>query len=308
MVAGKGAEQGWTPENVPNHVNRTGAEVQAVDGGEQKCSGAPVSWTPPTGTLGRLVAAAYARAQDSAVSMAALRERAAHMPSPPAFADALRRNTLSIIAEIKRASPSKGDIAPSLDAVAQAQAYERGGAAAISVLTEPQQFGGSLEDLTAVAGAVRVPVLRKDFIVHAVQIWEARVSGASAVLLIARALSPERLQALYSVAADAGLEVLIEVRDQEDLARALATGARVIGVNNRNLETLVIDPQTAPGLMRLIPSDRIAVAESGMSSIDDASAAQLAGADALLIGSAISAAADPEGAVQEFASLARRAR
>lgn len=267
-----------------------------------------MSWTPPTGTLGRLVAAAYARAQDSAGALSALRDRAVDLPAPPAFAAALRRDTLSIIAEIKRASPSKGDIAPGLDAVAQAQAYERGGAAAISVLTEPQQFGGSLDDLTAVAGTVRVPVLRKDFIVHAVQIWEARLSGASAVLLIARALSPERLQALYEVTTDAGLEVLIEVRDHEELARALATGARVIGVNNRNLETLVIDPRTAPSLMPLIPPDRIAVAESGMSDLADASAAQLAGADALLIGSAISAATDPAGAVQSFASLARRAR
>lgn len=263
---------------------------------------------PPTGTLGRLVAAAYARAQDSAGGLPAIRERVASLPAPPAFADSLRRDTLSIIAEIKRASPSKGDIAPGLDAVSQARAYERGGAAAISVLTEPDQFGGSLDDLTAVVGAVRIPVLRKDFIVHAVQIWEARVSGASAVLLIARALSPDRLQALYEVAVEAGLEVLIEVRDHQELARAIATGARVIGVNNRNLETLVIDPHTAPGLVPSIPPDRIAVAESGMSAIADASAAQLAGADALLIGSAISAATDPEGAVQAFATLARRAR
>ena len=237
-----------------------------------------------------------------------MRERAAHLPAPPPFADALRRETLSIIAEIKRASPSKGDIAPGLDAVAQAQAYERGGAAAISVLTEPQQFGGSLEDLKAVAAAVSVPVLRKDFIVHAVQIWEARACGASAVLLIARALSPERLQSLYDAALEAGLEVLIEVRDHAELERGLATGARVIGVNNRNLETLVIDPQTAPLLLPSIPPDRIAVAESGMAGLADASAAQVAGADALLIGSAISASADPEGAVQAFASLARRAR
>lgn len=283
--------------------------MQAVDGsGPQSSQTNGVPWTPPTGTLGRLVAAAYARAQDAAAALPALRARAAQMQAPPAFADALRRDTLSIIAEIKRASPSKGDIAPGLDAVAQARAYERGGAAAISVLTEPQQFGGSLDDLTAVTGAVRVPVLRKDFIVHAVQIWEARVSGASAVLLIARALSPERLQALHAVATEAGLEVLIEVRDREELARAIATGARVIGVNNRNLETLVIDPHTAPGLIPLFPPDRIAVAESGMSGLADASASQLAGADALLIGSAISAASDPEAAVQAFASLARRAR
>jgi indole-3-glycerol phosphate synthase len=221
---------------------------------------------------------------------------------------ALRGETLAIIAEIKRASPSKGHIAPGLDAREQAQAYARGGAAAISVLTEPDEFGGSLDDLIDVAQHVSLPVLRKDFIVHAVQIWEARAAGAAAVLLIARSLSPSELPALYTEARAAGLDVLVEVRDAHELQRAIDVGARVIGVNNRNLETLIIDPSTAPQLMHLIPSDRIAVAESGMASVHDAGPAQQSGADALLIGSAISAAADPASAVAAFAKLARVAR
>ncbi len=267
-----------------------------------------MGWTPPTGTLGRLVEAAHARAEAALPSWPELRARAADRAAPPSFAEALRGPSLAVIAEVKRASPSKGTIAPGLDAVAQATAYAAGGAAAISVLTEPAHFGGTLADLAAVADAVRIPALRKDFLVHPVQLWEARAHGAAAVLLIARALSPDALDALHEEAAAAGLEVLVEVRDERELARALDIGARVIGVNNRDLETLVIDPATAPRLVRLVPADRIAVAESGMAVPGDAAAAQAAGADALLIGSAISAAADPATAVAAFAALPRHTR
>ena len=249
------------------------------------------------------------RAPDAAApSLATLHARAAGLPPAVPFAPALRKPHLAVIAEIKRASPSKGPIAPSLDAVAQAEAYVRGGASAISVLTEPDRFGGSLDDLGAVAAAVGVPVIRKDFLVHPVQIWEARVAGAAAVLLIARALSPERLASLYAEAGAAGLGVLVEVRDQAELARALALGAPVIGVNNRNLETLVIDPGTAPRLIPHFPASVVAVAESGMANPADAHPSQAAGADALLVGSAISASADPATAVAAFAGLARRPR
>jgi indole-3-glycerol phosphate synthase len=251
------------------------------------------------------VRAAHARADAVAATLHDLRARAAELPAAPPFASALRRDQLAIIAEIKRASPSKGAIAPTLDAVAQATAYAGGGAAAISVLTEPTRFQGTLADLEAVARAVSLPVIRKDFLVHPVQIWEARVHGAAAVLLIARALAPELLPALYHEAREAGLEVLVEVRDEVELARALALEARVIGVNNRNLETLLIDPTTAPTLIAAIPPTCIAIAESGMASPSDAAAAQQAGADALLIGSAISAAADPGALVAEFAAIPR---
>jgi indole-3-glycerol phosphate synthase len=237
-----------------------------------------------------------------------IKSQCANLPAPPSFVTALRRETLAIIAEIKRASPSKGHIAPGLNAREQAEAYKRGGAAAISVLTEPDEFGGSHDDLADVARHVSLPVLRKDFIVHAVQIWEARAAGAAAVLLIARSLSPTELPTLYKEARNAGLDVLVEVRDAQEMQRAIDVGARVIGVNNRNLETLVIDPATAPQLMHLVPVDRIAVAESGMASTQDAIPAQQAGADALLIGSAISAAADPTKAVASFAELVRVSR
>jgi len=295
-------------EYLPNHHNRTGAEVQVVPSLDRSSPLPCTAWTPPTGTLGRLTDAAHRRAELVAHTLPAMREQAGARPAPPSFVAALRGSSLAVIAEIKRASPSKGAIALTLDARAQALAYAEGGAAAISVLTEPSEFGGSLEDLAVVADAVSIPVLRKDFIVHPVQIWEARANGAAAVLLIARALAPDELDTLHREAIHAGLDVLVEVRDEAELQRALDIGATVIGVNNRNLETLVIDPTTAPRVIRQIPADRIAIAESGMARVDDALAAQSAGADALLIGSAISAAADPTMAVAAFASLTRQPR
>jgi indole-3-glycerol phosphate synthase len=287
------------------HVNRTGAEVQPVNADLPQSNSGRRDWTPPTGTLGDLVARAHARADAVAACLPALEARAAELPPAPAFAAALRGETLRIIAEVKRASPSKGPIAPALDAATQARAYQAGGAAAISVLTEPERFGGSLEDLAAVTAAVAVPVLRKDFIVAPVQIWEARVHGAAAVLLIARALGPDLLPHLVDEAHRAGLEVLVEIRDDIERERAIAVGATVIGVNNRNLETLVIDPATAPAIIPGIPRHCVAIAESGFSVPADAETARLAGADALLIGSAISASPNPAAAVAAFAELTR---
>jgi indole-3-glycerol phosphate synthase len=279
--------------------------VQPVNADRPLSRPVDAEWTSPVGTLGALVARAYDRAEAVAACLPALVARAAELPAPPPFARALRGEALRVIAEVKRASPSKGPIAPSLDAATQARAYEAGGAAAISVLTEPERFGGSLEDLAAVTAAVSIPVLRKDFIVAPVQIWEARVHGASAVLLIARALSPETLRALNAEAHRAGLEVLVEIRDTDELARALAIGAPVIGVNNRNLETLIIDPATAPAVIPRIPATCVAIAESGFGEPADAESSRRAGADALLIGSAISAAPNPTAAVAAFAGLTR---
>jgi indole-3-glycerol phosphate synthase len=170
------------------------------------------------------------------------------------------------------------------------------------------RFGGSLDDLRAVAECVNVPVIRKDFLVAPVQLWEARAAGASAALLIVRALSPDELPAMMAAAADAGVSVLVEVRNADELARALAVDATVIGVNNRDLETLVIDANTAPQLIPFIPSRCIAVAESGMLSTDDMMPAARAGADAVLIGSAISASHDPAAAVAALASVPRTPR
>ena len=221
------------------------------------------------------------------------------------FAAGLRGDSVRLIAEIKRSSPSKGAIALGLNAVDQARLYVAGGAAAISVLTEPEKFGGALSDLDDVSKAVAVPTLRKDFIVHPVQLWEARANGASAALLIVRSLSPAKLTELMDTALECGLETLVEVRDEFELERALNAGARVVGVNNRNLETLEIDVTVAPRIIAHIPARVVAVAESGISTLADLNAPAKAGADAALIGSSISASADPEAAVRALASVTR---
>ncbi len=210
---------------------------------------------------------------------------------------------MAVIAEVKRASPSKGPIAPGLEAAPQALRYVRGGAAAISVLTEPTRFGGSLDDLRAVSAAVEVPVIRKDFLVHPVQLLEARRAGAAAALLIVRALPPELLPRLVEAGVACGLELLVEVRTAAEVDRALAAGASIIGVNNRDLETLVIDPDRAAAVMPRIPPHCVRVAESGMASADQVRQAAQAGADAVLVGSAVSAAPDPEGAVRALAGV-----
>ena len=265
-------------------------------------------WSPPVGTLGELTAQSFQRAEASMSRMQEIRAAArGQVPALP-FASALRGSMVRVIAEVKRSSPSKGAIALGMNAADQAALYAAGGAAAISVLTEPTRFGGSLSDLNDVASRVSIPVIRKDFIVAPVQLWEARAAGASAALLIARALSPTLLRELSDAAAEAEIAVLIEVRDEGELARALAVGATVIGVNNRNLETLIIDATTAIRLIPHIPSRCVAIAESGMQTADDVSAAAAAGADAILIGSAVSAASDPTGVVASMASIARRAR
>lgn len=262
-------------------------------------------WTFPEGTLGALTRDAHERAAVVVGRLAELRAAARDARPPHPFAAALRGETIRVIAEVKRASPSKGPIAPGLDAVDQAAAYVAGGAAAISVLTEPTRFGGALEDLARVAQAVAVPAIRKDFLVHPVQLWEARAYGASAALLIVRALSPNELPRLMDAAAEAGLATLVEVRDESELARALAVQATVIGVNNRNLETLVIDPATAPRIIAHIPASCVAVAESGMKTVGDVAPAAAAGADAILVGSAISASQDPAGDVRALAAVPR---
>jgi indole-3-glycerol phosphate synthase len=217
------------------------------------------------------------------------------MVLPPArgFAGALwSSDGVAVIAEVKRASPSAGPIADT-DPAAQARAYEGGGAAAISVLTEPRHFDGSLAGLRAVHMATSVPVLRKDFLVHPAQVMEARVEGADAVLLIAAALSQTELEAMLATAEDLGLGALVEVHSEADLAKALATEAKVLGVNARDLETLQVDPERALGLLREVPADRIAVAESAISTREHVERAMAAGARAVLVGEALMRAADP---------------
>jgi indole-3-glycerol phosphate synthase len=265
-------------------------------------------WTPPTGTLGTLVADAERRAAELGGRLAELERRAAQAPPPPSFARALRRPNVAVIAELKRRSPSKGEINAGLGATEQAVAYADGGAAALSILTEPTRFGGSEADLVAARGAVRVPLLKKDFHVRPAQIVEARALGAAAVLLIARALPPTRTRALAALAADLGLDVLLEIRDERELETALSTEAAVVGVNNRNLETLEIDLATGERLVPMIPPDRVAVFESGVRSAAEVERAARVGADAVLVGSSVSAAASPADAVRALAGVTRARR
>jgi indole-3-glycerol phosphate synthase len=207
------------------------------------------------------------------------------LASPPANGDPSGALApLALIAEIKRRSPSKGDIAPHLDAVTQARGYEQAGADAISVLTEPSRFGGSLEDLRAVAAAVDLPVLRKDFLVDRCQVWEAAEAGAAAVLLIVAALSDMVLDELIEECRLCGLDALIEVHDEAEMERALATGATLIGVNNRDLHTLNVDLAVTERLARQAPPRVLLVSESGIADAADARRLALAGARALLVG------------------------
>jgi len=262
-------------------------------------------WTPPQGTLGGIVAEAFERAAALREQEAELRRRAERAPAAPSLVGALRGATVGVVAEVKRRSPSKGWINPGLTAADQARAYERGGAAAVSVLTEPVHFGGSVDDLEAVRRSIAIPVLKKDFHVEPIQLVEAKAIGASAALLIARALSPETLVRMADVARSLGLEVLIEVRDDDELARALDVGASLIGINNRNLESLVIEEGTAERLLAHVPASVVAISESGVEARSDVQRVALAGADAVLVGSAISGAADPMDAVRGLAGVRR---
>jgi len=265
-------------------------------------------WTSPEGTLGTIVREAHARAAELEGRHAELEQIAANATVGPSFADALRREAVGLIAEVKRRSPSRGDIAPRLDALAQATEYLRGGAVALSVLTEPAHFGGSPQDVLDVRRSVPLPILKKDFHVAPIQLLEARALGASAALLIVRALSPEVLPAMMQAGGELGLDLLVEVRDEAELARALDAGATIIGVNNRNLESLVIDPSTAERLIPQIPSGVIAVAESGIVSRPDVERYAAVGADAVLVGSSLSGAVDVAQATRALTGVTRRER
>ena len=265
-------------------------------------------WSPPGGTLGAIVREAEARSVRLERRRDELVRDADETRRGPSLERALRSASVALLAEVKRRSPSKGAIAESLDAVEQARAYGEGGAAGVSILTEPEHFGGTVEDLRRVRAALAIPVLKKDFHVAPIQLLEACALGASAALLIVRALAPARLQELMDYGGMLGLELLVEVRDEDELARALAAGATMIGVNNRNLETLEIDPGTADRLIPSIPPRIVAVAESGVRTRGDVERYAACGADAVLVGSALSAAADPVAATRSLGGVTRRAR
>ena len=222
------------------------------------------------------------------------------MPPTRAFAGALWSSAApAVIAEVKRASPSAGAIAD-VDPGAQARAYEHAGAAAVSVLTEPTRFDGAVADLHAVRRAVRVPVLRKDFLVHPSQVIESRAEGADAVLLIAAALEEPELKAMLAAADDLGLGALVETHDEADLEKALATDAKVIGVNARDLESLEVDIDGALERLGAVPRDRLAVLESGIRDAADVERALAAGARAVLVGETLMRARDPEATLREL--------
>lgn len=225
--------------------------------------------------------------------------------SAPDLAGPSARRGVTLIAEVKRRSPSKGDLRPDLDPAALASAYRAGGAAAVSVLTEPLHFGGSPEDLQKVRAAVDVPVLRKDFVTIPYQVWEARAWGADAVLLIVAALDAPLLADLLAEAGAAGLDALVEVHTREEAAVAADAGASLIGVNARDLATLAVDLRSFATVREALPSGAMLVAESGIRTRADVEAVAAAGAHAVLVGETLVLAADPEAAVGELLGRAR---
>ena len=250
-----------------------------------------------------------AEARSRLLGAASDREAIAEVRSGiPALSSRVAHEFVAVIAEIKRSSPSRGVINSAIDSAARAKQYETGGASALSVLTEPDRFGGSDDDLMRVMQATTLPVLRKDFHVTALQLEHAARLGASAALVIVRSVSPSKLRELAAAGRELDLEIVFEVRDERELERALESGARVVGVNNRNLETLEIDRDTVSRIVPLVPADCVAIAESGYSSPEAIKDAAAAGADAVLVGSYLSASRDPVAAVKGIASVPRRPR
>jgi indole-3-glycerol phosphate synthase len=242
--------------------------------------------------LADILAAHRTRAAADRRALPELVERAVSTPPPRDFAGALRGGGLSCIAEIKRRSPSKGDLDPGLQADLVAKDYVAGGAACLSVLTDVDFFGGSAADLAAAREASGLPVLRKDFTVQEADVADARLLGADAVLLIAAALSDSELATCAALADQLGLAALVEVHDEEELARALGADAALIGVNQRDLRTFQVDHERACALAARIPSGVVAVAESGIRDDADARRLAAAGYDAILVGETLVRAAD----------------
>jgi len=241
-----------------------------------------------------------------ATSLGAQLDAALASPAPRPVAERLAAPGLHLIAEIKRASPSAGRIASGAeDIVARARAYETGGAAAISVLCEPHWFGGSLDDLRAIRGAVSIPVLAKEFVVEDIQLPMLRSAGADLVLLLAVLHSPKRLARLVERALAIGLEPVVEAHDERELRSALATDARLIGLNNRDLRTLDVDPTRADRLRTLVPDDRLVIAESGVKDAATVARWRALGFDGALVGEALMRSSDAVAAVRSFVDAGR---
>ncbi len=237
------------------------------------------------------------------------------LPRPPAFLPALQRSDgkLAVIAEIKRRSPSAGAINETVSARAQAQRYRAAGASALSILTDAKYFGGALSDLQEVTADFAaqpsapglspsnpVPCLRKDFMVHPVQVLQAREAGASAILIIVRALTDEEIAALHAATTSAGLDALFEIHTEKDLTRAVGHGAKIIGVNNRDLGLFKTDLGLSERLLPLLPKNVVAVSESGIATATDAARVKAAGAHAVLVGESLMRADDPSAVIRSF--------
>ena len=241
------------------------------------------------------------------VPAAELARAAAGRPKPPSLASALRRadGRLAVIAEIKRRSPSAGEIRAIVSAGDQAGRYQAAGADALSVLTDAKYFGGAIEDMREAVShflqaSPALPCLRKDFMVHPIQVLEAGEAGASAILLIVRALATDELRALYDAALAAGLDALFEIHDEADLEKALQHGAKIVGVNNRDLTVFKTDLAISERLIPRFPRDIIAISESGIFTAREAARARAAGAHAVLVGEALMKAPDPARLIAEF--------
>ncbi len=222
------------------------------------------------------------------------------VPRGRPFSEALIAEGISLIAEMKRSSPSKGPIRPDAGVTDIVTAYQEGGASAVSVLTEPKWFGGSLDDLREARAAITLPILRKDFIVDPYQLVEARVAGADAALLIVAALGRERLEDLMHTAAELGLDCLVEVHDEDEVEVAVEAGAEIIGVNNRDLHSLDVDLQTTYRLLSDIPAGTVVVAESGITTRRDVRDLEDAGVDAILVGEALMRTPDPRDGIHSL--------
>jgi indole-3-glycerol phosphate synthase len=237
--------------------------------------------------LQRILAVKTREAAELAPRLGELRATARDLPPPRDFRAALSGTELAVIAEIKKASPSAGKIAADLDPAGLAAAYAHGGAAAISVLTDREFFHGGADDLRRARAAVSIPILRKDFIIAEAQVYEARTLGADSLLLIAAALPSKRLADLLGLSRELGMEPLVEIHDEEELAMAVDAGAAIIGVNNRNLRSFIVDLAVAERLRPLFPGNAVSVAESGIRTPVDADRMARAGFDAVLVGEAL---------------------
>ncbi|MDR0584896.1 MAG: indole-3-glycerol phosphate synthase TrpC [Treponema sp.] len=245
--------------------------------------------------------AAFETVREQALSLA----ETCHAGDPPLFERAIGRPGLSFICEVKKASPSKGIIAANFSYLQIAREYEAAGAAAVSVLTEPEYFLGSDLYLREIASAIKIPVLRKDFIIDSYQIYEAKLLGADAVLLICALLNEDDLASYIKIAAGLGLSSLVEIHNEAEAEKALRAGARIIGINNRDLKTFRVDPGLSARLRKLIPAGILTVAESGIKSPDDVRALKDTGVDAALVGESLMRSTDKRRFLLELKAAGR---